>query len=365
MNKFAMRMTIVAIAAAAAACSQQQESSSDAAESVAPNVSPTAAPGVAFDYRYLFGLPDAQITAAQEAHASACETLGITKCRITGMTYHLDERDRVSASLNLSIDAALARGFGKQAIVAVDEAGGRLRSVAITGDDQNPTLEATAARERDAEGAGSSIDTSLNETSQSVDRSILREQARQARSAAIEAREEGAAARAKVTSTPMHFTYEGGGAGRGFAGANPVTEAWYLFVDSLATMVSFGLKALALLLPWLALLLLVLLAFRSRFGRRLRSWWAGTTQDPRYADDQPSLHDMEADAVGADVPVGPWAFVPNDGTVGDRDVVGLVVRVGRREQALRVVGVLMILSGAGRTVGAVPFPAAEPRLAGH
>ena len=86
----------------------------------------------------------------------------------------------------------------------------------------------------------------------------------------------------------MHFAYEGGGAGRGFAGSNPVTEAWYLFIDSLATMVAVGLKGLALVLPWLALLVLAILAFRSRLGRRLRSWWAGPAGELRYGDDQPS-----------------------------------------------------------------------------
>ena len=250
-----------------------------------PDVSPSAAPGVAFDYRYRFGLPDAKISVAQEAHAAACEKLGIDTCRITGMTFDLDERDRVSASLNLSIDATLARGFGKQAITAVDQAGGRLRSVAITGEDQNPTIDAAAARERDAEGAASSVDTSLNETGEKFDRSMLREQARQARSAATEAREQGAVARAKVSSTPLHFAYAGGGAGRGFGGTNPVTEAWHLFVDSLATMIAVGLKALALILPWLALLLLGVLAYRSRLGRRVRSWWAGPATETRYGDD--------------------------------------------------------------------------------
>ena len=63
--------------------------------------------------------------------------------------------------------------------------------------------------------------------------------------------------------------------GRGFAGENPVTEAWYLFVDSLATLVSFLLKGLAVVLPWLVLLLVIVLGFRSRWGRRVRDWWAG------------------------------------------------------------------------------------------
>jgi len=290
MKHHALRWVLVALLASAAACSKQDDGSNDGglddrAEQVGPNVSPTAAPGVAFEYRYRFGLADAEITAAQETHAAACEKLGIDKCRITGMTYNVDDHDRVQASLDLSIDATLARGFGKQAIDHVEQAGGRLRSAAITGEDQNPTLDAAAARERDAEGAASSIDTSLNETGAKFDRSVLREQARQARGAAIEARAQAAAARARVTSTPMHLAYEGGGAGRGFAGENPAREAWYLFVDSLATMISVALKVLAVALPWLVLLGLAILAFRSRPGRSLRRWWTGTTDEPRYGHD--------------------------------------------------------------------------------
>jgi hypothetical protein len=240
MNRNMGWVALAATLAMSAACSQQQEAS-DAADSMTSDVSPTAAPGVAFDYRYRFGLPDAKITAAQEAHASACEKLGIDRCRIPG----------------------------------------------ITGEDQNPRLDAAAAREVEAEGAANSIDTSLNETGQKFDRSVLREQARQARNAALQAREESAAVRSRLTSTPMHFSYEGGGAGRGFAGSNPVSEAWHLFIDSLATMIAVGLKALALVLPWLALLILAILAFRSRIGRRVRSWWAGATGE-RYGDGEVS-----------------------------------------------------------------------------
>ncbi|MDQ3080079.1 MAG: hypothetical protein M3R03_08800 [Pseudomonadota bacterium] len=131
------------------------------------------------------------------------------------------------------------------------------------------------------------MDTSLNETGQKFDRSVLREQARQARNAAVEARRESAVVRSKLTSTPMNFFYEGGGAGRGFAGTNPVSEAWYLFTDSLATMIAVALKALALVLPWLALLILAILAFRSRLGRRVRSWWAGAKGE-HYGNEDPS-----------------------------------------------------------------------------
>ena len=64
-----------------------------------PNVRVSAAPGVAFNYRYAFRVPDAKIAAVQEEHAAACETLGLSRCRITGMRYSLIDEDEVTASL--------------------------------------------------------------------------------------------------------------------------------------------------------------------------------------------------------------------------------------------------------------------------
>ena len=102
----------------------------------------------------------------------------------------------------------------------------------------------------------------------------MRAEIQAAQSAAIDSE-------AKIQRTPMTFAYAGGGAAsRGFAGENPATEAWYLFVDSLATMLSFSLKALAVALPWLLLLGLAILGVRSRLGHGLRRWWAGRPADP-------------------------------------------------------------------------------------
>ena len=57
----------------------------EAADASAPGVNVTSAPGVAFNYSYAFRLPGNRISQVQEAHAAACEKLGIDKCRITGM----------------------------------------------------------------------------------------------------------------------------------------------------------------------------------------------------------------------------------------------------------------------------------------
>ena len=241
-----------------------------------PSISPTAAPGVAFAYRYQFRMPDIRIAAAQEAHAAACEKIGIDKCRITAMIYRLDQRDRVEASLDISIDPLLARGFGKQAIGEVQRLEGRMTSAEITGEDQNPTLDAAATRAGAASRAVAEAEAALNNSTNANERTNLREQLRVARSEAAIAKDQGAASQAKLDRTPMTFTYYGGAAARGFAGENPATEAWYLFVDSLATMIGVALKALALSLPWLVLAGLFILAWRSRVGRSLKRWWVGS-----------------------------------------------------------------------------------------
>jgi len=281
----------------AAGCSRAEEQASDefstrdsqqaspvlreeAAERAAPGIVPTAAPGVAFNYRYGFRLPDANISAVQEAHAATCEKLGLARCRITGMTYQLDDRDRVDASLVLAIDPLLARGFGRDAIAVVEKHDGRLRYAEITGEDQNPALDEAARRQGSATRTIVQLEADLAKAKSENERVQLREQIRQMRAEIQAAQTAEAESEAKIQRTPMTLLYVGGGAaGRGFAGENPAREAWYLFVDSLATMVGFGLKALAVALPWLALLLLAVLAFRSRLGRAARRWWTSGRED--------------------------------------------------------------------------------------
>lgn len=267
-----------------AACSQGEESgaseemvTTDVTERTAapPGIVPTAAPGVAFTYRYGFRMPDSAISGAQEAHAAACEKLGLQRCRVTGMTYRLDERDRIDGTLSVAIDPLLARAFGRDAIATVEKADGRLRFAQIDGEDQNPALDDAARREGGANAEIAKLEAELRATKSEEERVELRQQIRDLRAQIQQAQSQTATAETKIQRTPMTFTYDGGGAsGRGFAGENPARDAWYLFVDSLATMVGFVLKALAILLPWAVLLVLLLALGRSRLGRPLRNWWA-------------------------------------------------------------------------------------------
>jgi len=279
------------VAILAAGCSQREERSSedlktfDVAEEAprstsAPGIVPTAAPGVAFNYRYGFRLPDANISAAQEAHAAACEKLGLSRCRITGMTYQLDDRDRVEATLALSIDPLLARSFGREAIAVVEKQDGRLRYAEITGEDQNPALDEAARRQGNANKNIAQLEADLAKAKSENERVQIREQIRQLRAEIQSAQASQVESEAKIQRTPMTFSYAGGGAsGRGFAGENPALEAWYLFVDSLATMVSIALKLLAVVLPWLVLMAALVALARSRLTAPIRRWWRGSAPD--------------------------------------------------------------------------------------
>jgi hypothetical protein len=82
-----------------------------------------------------------RIQTAQEAHAAMCEKLGVARCRITGMRYSLvNERD-VSASLEMKLDPAIARAFGKNATKVVTDSEGMLVDQQISGVDAGYSIE--------------------------------------------------------------------------------------------------------------------------------------------------------------------------------------------------------------------------------
>jgi len=135
-----------------AACSQQpaaDKSSAERASYEPPEVSPTAAPGVAWRYYYDYQLPDESIAVVQEKHAAACEAMGVAKCRITGLTFNQNDEQAVSGTLEVKLAPELARQFGKDATRQVTSADGRLLSTRFTGEDVAPTTVAAGREEQE------------------------------------------------------------------------------------------------------------------------------------------------------------------------------------------------------------------------
>lgn len=262
----------------ASGCSQKTEDASgESAEVVdsyeAPTVNPTAAPGVAFKYRYDYELADGRISAVQEAHAARCEAMGVTRCRITGLNYSLGEDDRVSASLELKLAPDIARQFGKAATADVTKADGRLFRTHFEGEDTAPTTRAAEQGKADADARIAELEKQIADPrTRDRERAEMRTQLAELRDRTAASSATVAAQQERLASTPMTFTYYGRGGIPGFGHENPISAAFKLFVESAVTMISFLLRVVGVLLPWVLLGLLLLAITRTRTARRVWRW---------------------------------------------------------------------------------------------
>lgn len=220
-----------------------------------PDVAVTAAPGVAFNYRYALRLPAEHIARVQEQHAAACERLGVDRCRITGLRYRVVNEQDIEAMLAVSLAPDLARRFGRAGIEAAARADGKLVDAEISGVDADQSIRDAGrelARLRD-ELRRAERRLALQLTAE--ERLRLDDQAEQLRrmiSAAESGRDED---RESLASTPLVFQY---GAGElapvdsrpSIGGAAKTSLA--NFLEGISILLIIGVT----LLPWLLLALL-------------------------------------------------------------------------------------------------------------
>lgn len=242
----------------------------DLAESPPPGIAVTAAPGVAFTYRYAFRLPSASISASQEAHATACEKLGIARCRITGMRYRLLGENNIEAMLSFKLDPTIAREFGKNAIAQVTTAKGALVDAEITGTDAGAAIDRLTTQRSRASDELRRIDGELAKpkltASERAELQRQRAEIVQNISATDDSRAEQ---RDSLATTPMTFDYQSGKAIRGFDASAPLSSALDTGIGSVQITIAVVLGAIAIFGPPGLLLLLGWLAWR-RFRPRRR-----------------------------------------------------------------------------------------------
>lgn len=269
-----------------AGCSQshrEEPASMDMSESAvsadavgAPNIAITAAPGVAFNYRYAFRLPTNRINAVQEQHAQACEKLGVTKCRITGMRYSLIDGDDITASLQFKLSPEIARQFGKDGIAAVTAAEGMLVNSEISGIDEGANIKSSQVRSAELNDRLAEIEKQLSQPGlKDAERTQLQSQAdslRQQRQNESQSRSDSEEA---LANTPMEFHYGSGSSIPGFDGSSPLKESWRAAVSSFMTMLGFVLLVVGVALPWLFLAVLLVALWRAPPVRAIRTWFAG------------------------------------------------------------------------------------------
>lgn len=262
-----------------ASCSDQSGERADTAES--PSISPTSAPGVAFSYFYDFALSDDRISAVQEQHAARCESLGVTRCRVTGLRYGVGQDDAVSAMLEVKLEPSIARQFGKDATEVVQKSDGRMIRTEFSGEDVGSAIGEAGSRNADIRTRIADVQRRIAEARPGSDERA--ELQRQLSTLQDQVGEQATVIRSgqeRLASTPMTFNYYGGGGVPGFGNENPIKEAYRLMVGSFVTMISFTLKLLGVLIPWLLLLAILLLLWRSRPVRNVRNWWARRNREP-------------------------------------------------------------------------------------
>lgn len=233
-----------------------------------PNINVAAAPGVAFNYRYAYRLPNPQIQIAQEAHAAMCEKLGITRCRITGMRYSLvNERD-VSASLEMKLDPAIARQFGKDATKLVTDNKGMLIDQQISGVDAGASIQRADRGRAELQDQLDRVTRELGRSGlSSVVRDRLLSEASALRSQIAALGEQKASDEESLAKTPMAFYYGSGKAIPGFDEATPLKDALDRAGYNFLTTLGFLIVAIAALLPWLLLAAAGLWLYRRFKGR--------------------------------------------------------------------------------------------------
>ena len=235
----------------------------DARMAVPPSIAPTAAPGVAFNYRYDFRLPNARISAVQERHAAACEKLTLARCRITGFRYKLVEDDEIEAMLAMKLDPAIARAFGKQGIDAVTQSEGMLVNAEITGEDVGSRIAAATRSQAELEEELKKVEDQLARSGlRSPERAELQIQAQQLRDQIRALKSSKRDDQESLATTPMVFNYGSGEMLDGFDGRPRISQALEDAFDNFMGGLLWILVALITLLPWALLLALGLWVWR-------------------------------------------------------------------------------------------------------
>ena len=216
----------------------------------APDISPTAAPGVAFNYRYAFRLPAERIGPVQEQHARACEQLGISRCRITGMRYRVvNERD-VEAMLAFKLEPSIARRFGQAGADLVTRSEGMLVDSEISGTDVGTTIRAAGRNIAEMTEELERLEARLRQRIPAEERSRLEFEAQQLRQSIRANRASREDQQESLATTPMVFQYGSGELVPGFDDRPTLSRAAERAVDNLVQGVAILVILLVTLLPW-------------------------------------------------------------------------------------------------------------------
>lgn len=228
---------------------------SAAGQQTAPAIDPNVAPGVAFDARYGFTLPENQIAVVQERHAGLCARLGAAHCRVTALQFTKQAGGAVNAMMAFKLDPAMALRFAGDATAMVEQADGTLSTSEVNGKDVGSEI---VAGDKSADGLRAElakIDAQLRipglgnqARADLVQRAAeLREQLR-----ALASDRDGKVE--SLATTPVLFDYTPATSIFGFRGNSPLQQGLSASTSSLSALFSLLALVIGTLGPWALLL---------------------------------------------------------------------------------------------------------------
>lgn len=238
-------------------------------------VSPSVAPGVAFQYQYDFRVPGEKIEAVQDEHAAACETLGLSRCQITGLNFSQSENGYPTGRMEFLLDPAIARKFGRDAIASVEKAEGVLATSNVSGENVGAEIASSQVRSAGMEAEVKRIEERLAGKGLANDERVeLRRRAEELRDIMGSEKESRRTGEKRIATTPVAFNYSGN---MGIGGSGAFGDAWSASTNSMTSMLGLLLMLAGVVLPWLLPIGAVVLFVKSPLGAGLRRWWGRNT----------------------------------------------------------------------------------------
>ena len=225
-----------------------------------PDIGPTAAPGVAFNYRYAFRLAAPRIAEVQEQHAQLCERLTVARCRITGLYYRVVNDRDIEARLALKVDPAVARHFGRGAVELVTRAEGMLTESEISGTDVGTDIRRAGRSIAQMTDELRRIEARLAGRISADERARLDYEAQQLRQSIRAAEANREEQQDSLATTPMMFNYGSGELVPGFEDRQTFGKAWERAWSNVQEGALAFFIVMVTLAPWILLALL--------------GWWA-------------------------------------------------------------------------------------------
>ena len=230
------------------------------ADKAGPGLSGAVAPGVAFTYNYAFTLPSKAIAQIQQQHAAACERLGATRCRVTGMRYEQPGEDRVEARLDFLLAPDLAHRFGSEGIAAVEAADGKLANATVNGENAGDAIVLSQQDSAAVTAEIARLDARLKAKGlTAAERVELQRRVDDLHQQLQGQSSERRSKEASLATTPVSFAYASEGL---LGGGNTFGKAASASWGSMESALSFVLLLAGVALPWIGLIALLVLGWR-------------------------------------------------------------------------------------------------------